>query len=272
MKLGVSSYAFGWNVGVPPRIPENPFTELDLVSFARRQRLSVAQIGDHIPLSSFDAEGLLRLRDHARASESPVELEIGGRGMTRANLARYLKIARFLNSPLVRFVIDAAGHEPEPEEVISIIREAVPQLREENVLLGIENHDRFSAATLRAIIEAIGSDHVGICLDTANSLGAGEGIQSVVEQLGRYTVNLHVKDFAITRVPHAMGFMVEGRIAGQGMLDLTWLRDSFATNGRCRSAILETWTPPENDFAQTLAKEKTWAEESIVSLKKIFPT
>lgn len=272
MKLGVSSYAFGWNVGVPPQIPENPFTELDLLSFARLHRLTVVQIGDHIPLCNFDADRLLRLRNHAAADGFPIELEIGGRGMTRANLARYLKIARFLRSPLLRFVIDSAGHEPEPAEVVSILREAVPQLQAEGVTLGIENHDRFTAATLRKMIEDVGSDRVGICLDTANSLGAGEGIHSVVEQLGAYTVNLHVKDLAITRVKHAMGFVVEGRIAGQGMLDLPWLRDTFAANGRCRSAILETWTPPEPDFSATLAKEKHWAEESIVSLKKIFPT
>ena len=34
----------------------------------------------------------------------------------------------------------------------------------------------FRLATLREIIEAVGSDRIGVCLDTANSFGAGEGI------------------------------------------------------------------------------------------------
>ncbi|MGH7956941.1 MAG: hypothetical protein ACREH8_08005, partial [Opitutaceae bacterium] len=57
-----------------------------------------------------------------------------------------------------------------------------------------------------------------------------------------HTVNLHVKDFAITGVPCAMGFTVTGRPAGRGMLDVAAVRDAVAVHGRCRTAILETWT------------------------------
>ena len=268
MQLGLSSYAFGWAVGVAGHPPPFPFSEHDLLATARRFGLRVVQFGDHVPLHTFDRTRLEALRNAATAAG--ITLEIGARGLTAEHLQRYLALARDLPAPLVRFVIDAPDYEPDVDQVVAIVRDALPQFVAANVTLGIENHDRFPARVLRTIIERIGDGHVGVCLDTANSLGAGEGIEHVVTHLGPHTVNLHVKDFAITRVPYAMGFMVAGRIAGGGMLDIRALRDAIAAHGRCRSAILETWTPPEPAIAATIAKERRWAEESIVYLKTLF--
>jgi sugar phosphate isomerase/epimerase len=135
--------------------------------------------------------------------------------------------------------------------------------------LGIENHDRFSAAELRAIIQAIDSPQVGICLDTANSIGAGEDLSTVLTALADYTVNLHIKDFAIERLPYLMGFTVEGRPAGSGRLDVAALWRRMAQVPRCRSAIIELWTPPildasgAVDMEATVAKEAIWARISL---------
>lgn len=268
MQLGISSYAFGWAVGVPEYPPPSPFSEHDLLEFARAFGLPVIQFGDHVPLHTFEPARLAALRHAAEAAR--ITLEIGARGLTAAHLARYVALAHELGATLLRFVIDGPGYEPVNDEIVAVTRAAVPLLAASNVTLGIENHDRFPARTLRALIERIGSERVGICLDTANSLGAGEGIGYVLDQLAEHTVNLHVKDFAITRVPYAMGFTVSGRPAGQGMLDVPALRDALAARGPCRTAVLETWTPPEATLATTLATERRWAEESIAYLKPLF--
>ena len=268
MQLGISSYAFGWAVGVAGFPPPSPFNEHDLLEFARTSGLHVVQFGDHVPLHTFEAARIADLRD--AAIRDGLTLEIGARGLTAEHVKRHLAIARELHSPLIRFVIDGPGYEPAFEDAVAIVRDAVPLLAAANVTLGIENHDRFPARVLRTMIERIGSRHVGICLDTANSLGAGEGLGHVLDQLAPFTVNLHVKDFAITRVPYAMGFTVAGRPAGRGMLDVPALRDAVAAHGRCRSAILETWTPPESTVAATIAKERRWARDSIAYLKPLF--
>jgi sugar phosphate isomerase/epimerase len=268
MQLGISSYAFGWALGVAGHPPPSPFNEHDLLDFARTSGLRVVQFGDHVPLHTFEAGRLAALRD--AAIRDGLALEIGARGLTAEHLQRYVALARELHSPLVRFVIDGTGCEPAIDDVVTILRDAVPLLAAANVTLGIENHDRFPARVLRTMIERVDSSHVGICLVTANSLGAGEGIEHVLDQLAPFTVNLHVKDFVITRVPYAMGFTVSGRPAGQGMLEVPALRDAVAVHGRCRSAILETWTPPEPTIAATIAKERRWAEDSIAYLKTLF--
>ena len=270
MRLGVSSYAFGWAVGVAGREPAAPLTEHSLLAFARAQGLGLVQIGDHIPLHGFAPDRLTALRDAAAESGAPVELEIGARGLTERHLARYIELARFLRVRLIRFVIDGPGYEPPAEDVTALLRASLPLLEGDDLILGLENHDRFPARLLREIVERTGSSRVGICLDTVNSLGAGEGLAEVLRELAPLTVNLHVKDFAIRRLPHAMGFTVEGRPAGHGMLDVAALRDTLAPHGRCRTAILETWTPPESDLTATLAKERAWAEAGIAYLKPLF--
>jgi len=272
MLLGISSYAYGWAVGVPGHPPPAPYDEHDLLATARRHHLRVVQYGDHIPLREFPSHRLDRLRDAATAAG--IAIEIGARGLTARHLERLIDTARKLHSPLLRFVIDGPGHEPARADLIALLREALPALNAANLVLGIENHDRFPARVLRDLIDAVASPRVGICLDTANSLGAGEGIEHVLTHLAAVTVNLHLKDIAITRVPHAMGFTIEGRPAGRGQLDLRAVLETVAERAgpRCPHAILETWTPPETTLDATLAKERRWAEESLLHLKSLFPS
>jgi len=80
-------------------------------------------------------------------------------------------------------VIDSKGFEPDIKTVVSIIRELEPEFISRNIKLAIENHDRFKAIEFRNIIEGVASDNVGICLDSVNSMGAGEGFYTVAEIL-----------------------------------------------------------------------------------------
>jgi sugar phosphate isomerase/epimerase len=246
MRLGVSSYAFGWAVA------HRGFAEADLLAFAVAHRVPVIQFGDHVPLHTRTDAELDAFAARARAAG--VAIETGARGLTSAHLARYI-------------VIDGPGHEPTAADVVATIRAALPALRATDVVLGIENHDRFPCATLRRIIDDVADPRVGVCLDTANSLGAGEGIGEVLTQLAPVCVNLHVKDYAIARVPYLMGFTVTGRALGEGSLPLAFVLAAVALHGRCTTAVVETWPPPEPELADTLAKELRWAESSTAALR-----
>ena len=266
MKLGISSYTFGWAVGVNGHPPARPLDEQGLIDKAHELGVKLVQIGDNLPLQNFDATRLSRLAD--RAANEGVQIEVGARGLTPERVANYVTIARRLNARLIRFVIDDGNYRPTPDVVSAILREVSPLLA--GLTLGIENHDRFSATALREVIESAGSQHIGVCLDTANSLGAGEGIEAVAGVLGPLTVNLHIKDFWIERVPYLMGFKVTGRPAGHGMLNLPALLEQLAPFKRCCTAVLELWTPPEAQIEQTITKETAWAEQSLDYLKPLF--
>ena len=268
MILGLSSYTFGWAVGVPGNAPVHPLDEHGLLDQCREHGIKLLQIGDNLPLHTFDDARLNRLAE--RVAREGVQLEVGARRLTLERVAEYATIARRLGAKLIRFVIDDADYHPAPEAVSIVLRQCVPLLA--GLRLGLENHDRFPAATLREMIESADSNRIGVCLDTANSLGAGEGLDTVVRELGPLTVNLHIKDFQIARVPHLMGFTVEGRPAGTGQLDVPRLLEKLAPFQRCESAVLELWTPPEAGLERTIAKEESWAAQSLEYLKPLFTT
>ncbi len=92
-----------------------------------------------------------------------------------------------------------------------------------------------------------------------------------MEALGPSVVNLHVKDFAIFRASHMMGFSIEGRPAGHGQLNIPWLLRELQSLGRGFNAILELWTPPEGTLSDTIAKENAWAGLSVAYLRTLIP-
>ena len=270
MFLGISSFTFGWGIGLEAHQTTPSLTETDLVHRTVAYDLHCLQIGDNLPLHTFSVQRLTDLKTLAACHH--IRLETGARKLTPAHVQRYLELATFLDSPLLRFVIDDTGYEPDTASVIDIIKDFLPELHQRNITLGIENHDRFRARQLAQIMEAVGDAAVGICLDCANSLGAGEGLEQVADILTPYTVNLHIKDFAIRRLPHKMGFTVSGMPAGQGMLNLPWLLEKLKNcqPSRCQSAVLEQWVVPEPQSGDTLLKEQQWADSGVSYIKKVF--
>lgn len=268
MRLGISSYTYTWAVGVAGYQPEQPMTACGILQRAAQLGVKVVQIADNLPLGRLAEHELVEL-DHT-AQELHISLEVGTCGIAPAHLLRYLAIARHLASPILRVVVDTPEHQPSAAEIVAWLRPLETEFTSAGVTLAIENHDRFRAEELRALVTELGS-WVGICLDTVNSFGTLQGPESVVAALGPQTVNLHIKDFIIQRARHKMGFSIEGCSAGQGRLDIPWLLRSLTTMGRNPNAILELWTPPEPNLAATLSKEQRWAEESVHYLRSLLP-
>ena len=265
MVLGISSFTYGWGIGTP----ETPGTlnEQDLVGQTINFGLKCLQIGDNLPLHTWSSVRLSALRKNV--DDNNLRLEVGARSLTEDHLHQYIDITASLHSPLLRFVIDGHNYEPDLKTIISILKNILPDLKRHHIILGIENHDRFKAKELRNMMDTISDDHIGICLDTVNSIGAGEGLEWVTEILAPYTVNLHIKDFNIRRFSHNMGFTVAGSPAGKGMLDLSMIMEKLSDFKRCQSAILEQWVVPETHLSDTIEKEKRWAAESIQYLKQL---
>ncbi len=199
-----------------------------------------------------------------------MEVQLGARRMTPVNLKKYILLSAEINASLLRFLVDDRFFKPDLKEIEKIIRSQLPLLQDKNVALALENHDRLKAEELAALIENVGSKQVGICLDTANSFGVGEGIETVMKRLAPYTLNLHLKDITVKRLSHQMGFKMEGRPAGKGMLDIPGLINQLKKYKKCKSAILEQWTVPEDTLEKTIEKERRWATISLNYLKPLF--
>jgi sugar phosphate isomerase/epimerase len=268
MRLGLSTYTYTWAIGIPGSFPPRPLSAYDLIDKAFSSGLKLVQFADNLPLES---QSERELRDLLIYSDGKgISIEMGGRGLTPEHTLKCLEAAKSLNSPIVRMVIDGAGYEPDLNSVNSVIRELLPEFKSRKIRLAIENHDRLKAREFERIIQAAGSEWVGICLDSVNSMGAGEGFEEVSRILLPYTINLHIKDFTIRRVSHKMGIIIEGSPAGKGMLNIKETLEKLSKLKRCQSAILELWTPPEPELSGTIEKENRWALESIEFLKGVF--
>lgn len=270
MRLGISTFAFMWGIGVsgyPP--PPHPLSAEDLLQKALELGVKVVQYADNLPLSALTAERRAALLAQARAHG--ISIEIGTRGIHPDHMRDQLRLAQECGAPFVRVVVDTREHHPTPHEVAALLGDVLPDYERADVKIAIENHDRFKVRTLASIVETLNTPYVGICLDTVNSFGSLEGPEVVVDTLGPHVINLHVKEFVIRRADHSMGFTITGVPAGQGMLDLPWLIDKLGQFGRVPNAILEQWPAPEADSAATAAKESVWAAESIRYLRTLIP-
>ena len=266
MKLGISSYTYTWAIGMPGIMPACSMNYTGLMEKARELDVGLIQVADNLPLDRMKDDELEAYC--LAAKEQGIQLEAGARGMTETGLENYIRIAAVINAPILRYVIDGPGFTPGIDDIVKIISNSLPALKENNIVLALENYERLKASDFAGIVEKIGSEHVGICLDSVNSLGAGEVLETVVELLGPLTVNLHIKEFSIERADHKMGFLIEGLPTGEGMLNVPWLLDHMGK--RCQSAILEQWTPPEKKLEDTIVKEDAWARKSILYLKNLI--
>jgi sugar phosphate isomerase/epimerase len=268
MQLGLSTHSFPWAIGIGGYEHDKKLSATDLVHTAKEAQVGHLQFGDNYPLHELSAEQLQSLKE--TAAHANIQLEVGTRGLHMENILKYLEIVNLFGANFLRVVVDTNDFEPDEDEIIHCILALLPQLQQYDVILAIENHDRFSAAALKKIIRGTSDRYVGICLDTANSYGNGEGYKDTVAVLAPYTVNLHLKDITIKRLPHKMGFTIQGCAAGAGVINIPWVVEEVRKYNRCRTATLEVWSSPTDSMEETLHKEKEWVQTSLHYLKNIL--
>lgn len=262
MKLGIGTYTLTWNIGVPGYdTPSAPLDELGLIRMAAERKVPVVQFADNLALHNFDEARLEGLR--SAALEQGIELEAGTRGSEPAHLRKYIDITQRLGGKLLRTLITTADLELAAQQIRSVI----PELERHGIRLAVENHGLHTTRELKELFRQLSHPLIGCCLDTVNSFGALEDPERVIGELAPYTMNLHIKDFNIARIDHQMGFTVTGTAAGQGRLDIPKLLQDIEANGHGANAILELWTPYQDQVDTTAALELQWLEESLTYLQ-----
>jgi sugar phosphate isomerase/epimerase len=95
---------------------------------------------------------------------------------------------------------------------------AAPIVARHGARLAVENHKDWRAEELVALLNKIGSDHVGVCVDTGNSMTLLEDPMEVVEALAPWAMTTHFKDMGVEE--YERGFRVAEVPLGAGLLDL----------------------------------------------------
>ncbi|MFW6292331.1 MAG: sugar phosphate isomerase/epimerase family protein [Spirochaetota bacterium] len=269
MTLGIGSYTFGWATGAygfsDPNAPrlEHPMTATDIVDKAVELGAACAQICYRPALHKLSADELSALARHAQ--RHGVCLEIGTSGFDPGLLERYAQIAAALEARLVRTIVPGAS--PGFAEERRVVERLLPFYERSGVILAIENHEDCSSADLAALVADVGSPSLGVCLDSVNSLGRGEGTREVVTTLAPCTASLHVKDFATRRRPSGMGFEVTGAPLGEGRLDIDWLVRTVGAVRPEASVILEQWSDFAGDLDTSIAEQERTARIGLGRLR-----
>src|SRR4051812_40500231 len=141
MRLGISSYTYGWAIGTEGNRPPGAPAAIDLVDRAGKLGVRVVQLCDNLPDDTWRDDAVDALA--AKAAATGVSIEVGTRGTDPQHLRRFIEIARRLGSPILRLVIDAPGDHPAPRDAMRRVGSVGRDLEAAKVDLAIENHDRF---------------------------------------------------------------------------------------------------------------------------------
>ena len=261
--IGLSTYSFFWQHS--ERAPE-PLDLATMVTKTRELGVDLLQICDYTPLLSYSAAELRDLRAHA--DSLGVSLELGTKGIGVEHLVTFLHLADALGVTLVRSMVNAPGHQPTIAEAEELLRVALPGYTAAGVTLALETYEQVSSTDLVSLVEAVGSDTLGICLDPANSVAALELPMDVVARTADYVKNWHVKDFAFTRRGGWVGFTLEGAELGTGLLDYAAIVEAVRPNERGINQIIEHWLPWQGSFEETARIENNWNTHNIAYLKE----
>lgn len=216
MQLGLDSYSyhlvFAWG-------------GMDVFSFIRRAH-EFGLAGATINMSNdfryhLGNDGPAHLRKVRALAESlGLYLELFTRGTAPSHLEKSLHIAHALGCDVLRTHLDCGDINLIPArftEATQQIRKVVPLCEQLGVRLAFENHEFETAAQCVQLVRDVGSEHVGLLLDTGNSMPIWEDPLDAMRAMLPHAVSSHFKDHTViveNGAPRVIGLPI-----GRGDID-----------------------------------------------------
>lgn len=228
MRLGIDCYSVrdqGWDA-------------FQMMDFAARLHLDAVHFSERGYLTSLEAGYLRRVRAYAEERGLAIEVGMGsfdrysasfkpGLGSGEVQLGAMIDAAVVLGSRVVRCFLgtEVDRHSSVPlerhiAECIRTLQAISGKVQDTGVRIAVENHGGVDllARELRALIETVGFDTVGVCLDTGNPVYGGEDPLVSAEVLAPYVLTSHVRDSRVWMTPD--GAQVQWVPLGDGNVDL----------------------------------------------------
>jgi len=191
-------------------------TDVDLMRKAAEWGLQCVQIGLGRPEQAEHREAL-------RAEAESLSLAIAGQSGGVPSVEAFeheIRAAKELGCEVVRH---ASGpfrlmkRPVPPKEMAEALSAVAAQAEGENVTIAIENHQDYTAEELASIMGDVDSSHIGVCLDTGNSIALLEDPMHTAETLARYTKTVHLKDYLVMPAEHGVDLV--GTALGTGAIE-----------------------------------------------------
>ena len=184
------------------------------VGLGARDPAEADPLRDRAEAAAMYLEGIIAL-PHDDADLARFEAEVrtarrAGVEVVRTVMLSGRRYETFTSAGAFRRFAEASSHS---------LKLAAPVVARHGILLAIENHKDWRADELLAILNRDGNDHVGVCLDTGNSIALLEDPMEVVEALAPRSFTTHFKDMSLEE--YRRGFRLSEVVFGTGILDLT---------------------------------------------------
>jgi 3-oxoisoapionate decarboxylase len=227
-RLGVVIHSYGIRSAASRgRGEQPPFADpLVFLDYCRQLGAAGVQVG----IGVRDADFTARLRKQAEAHGMYVE------GITRlprdrADVGRFtdeIRTAKDAGATVLRCVClntrryetfdTAQDFERFAKQAYESLGLAEPVVAKHDARLAVENHKDWRADEFVDLLRRLGSRHVGICVDTGNSIALLEDPLAVVETYAPWAFTTHFKDMGVAE--YADGFLLSEVPFGDGFLDL----------------------------------------------------
>lgn len=216
----------------------NQFTAAQFLDYLASIKLTWAMIS--LPVAVLDDEAAIRqIRDQADRLGIKLQLAHGSvcpssrsfnaqLGTLEFQVSRALKASQIFGAKCMRCILGGDPERPQIEMHIDTMIKAVRGLRsrivDSGVKLAVENHGGdLQAREMKMMIEAVGTDVMGVCLDSGNPVWMLEDPHMTLEMLIPYAETCHVRDSAVWKVPE--GIAVRWVNMGDGNVDIDgWIR------------------------------------------------
>lgn len=265
MKLGLGSYAFRWSIGIKDKVPARPMDAFDVLDAAEHYGLDLVQYADNMPLHKLSEAEHHKLYEVAQ--EKGITLELGSQSFHAEEVATYLEIGQRIHSKIMRVALDANDARMPVPELADQLRPLLDKARTAGMRIAVENHFNYPSPRMVDLLDTIDDPALGVCLDVANSICAGEWPEETVSMLSPYTINLHLKDYVITPDSYGVGFYIHGVPLGTGRAPIPWILDQLAHCPPDMSVLLEHWLPMGDSVAEAAAQERPWLDQTVAAAK-----
>jgi sugar phosphate isomerase/epimerase len=216
----------------------NQFTPVQFLDYLSSIKLTWAMVSLNAAALQ-DEAGIRQIRDHADRLGIKLQLAFGSvcpsarafnaqNGTLEDQVARALKASQIFGAKCMRCILGGDPERPQIEMHIENMIKAVRAIRsrvaDSGIKLAVENHGGdLQAREMKMLIEAIGTDIMGVCLDSGNPVWMLEDPHMTLETLIPYAETSHVRDSAVWKVPE--GIAVRWVNMGDGNVDIDgWIR------------------------------------------------
>lgn len=218
MRVGLDSYSYRYAAGLWGWRSEAVLSPEGYLERAKELGLAGVHFADLGHFPSLETEYLSCLR--TKAEQRGLYLELGTGGTDPRHLEMALHVAATLGSRVLRTFVGAfRWHADAParetiERAAEGLRQVMPLAERLGVRIAVENHLDLTTEEMLTLLERVGSEYLGVCLDTGNPLGLLEDPVAAAEALAPYTFTTHLKEFKA--VLRRAGLVLRGTALGRG--------------------------------------------------------